>query len=192
MALSTLISAEELESKLSDSENYLLVDVRTPAEFETSHIPGSINVPLGLIEKHAEDLSASLEGNIIIICRSGARAQRAQQQLESVGVGQLQVLDGGIEVWKKGPERPVKTGATRWDLERQVRLVAGGIVGVSILASNKIPAAKWVAGGIGAGLTYAAVSNTCMMGNALMKLPYNRGQEVSLKEAHRMIKNSVQ
>ena len=92
MALSTLISAEELEPKLSDSENYLLVDVRTPAEFETSHIPGSINVPLGLIEKHAEDLSASLEGNIII-CRSGARAQRAQQQLESVGVGQLQVLE---------------------------------------------------------------------------------------------------
>ena len=86
----------------------------------------------------------------------------------------------------------MKTGATRWDLKRQVRLVAGGIVGVGILASNKIPAAKWVAGGIGAGLTYAAVSNTCMMGNALMKLPYNRGQEVSLKEAHRMIKNSVQ
>lgn len=187
MTVSTHISSEGLMPILSGSTTPLLLDVRTPAEFETSHIPGSINVPLGLIEKHAADLSASLEGNVVIVCRSGARAQRAQQYLEAVGVNNLHVLDGGIEAWKKDPHRPVKSGATRWDLERQVRLVAGGVVGLSILASTKVPAAKWVAGGIGAGLTYAAISNTCMMGNALMKLPYNQGQEVSLKEAHRML-----
>lgn len=189
MTASTHISPEGLMPILSGSTTPLLLDVRIPAEFETSHIPGSINVPLGLVETHAEDLSSSLEGNIVIICRSGARAQRAQQYLEAVGVNNLQVLDGGIEAWKKDSQRPLKAGATRWDLERQVRLVAGGIVGLSILASTKVPAAKWVAGGIGAGLTYAAVSNTCMMGNALMKLPYNQGQEVSLKEAHRMLES---
>lgn len=184
------LSVEDLGLRLSSPENYLLLDVRTPAEFETSHIPGSINVPLGLIEKHAADLSSSLEGDIVVICRSGARARKAQQYLEAVGVNRLYVLDGGIEAWKKDPQQPVKSGATRWDLERQVRLVAGSIVGLSVLASAKVPAAKWVAGGIGAGLTYAAVSNTCMMGNALMKLPYNQGQEVSLKEAQRMLKKA--
>lgn len=190
MTTSTHISPEGLMPILSGPATPLLLDVRTPAEFETSHIPGSINVPLGLVENHAEDLSASLEGNIVIICRSGARAQRAQQYLEAVGVNNLQVLDGGIEGWKKDTRRPLKSGATRWDLERQVRLVAGGLVGLSILASTKVPVAKWVAGGVGAGLTYAAVSNTCMMGNALMKLPYNQGQEVSLKEAQRMLKKA--
>lgn len=190
MTTSTHISPEGLMPILSGPTAPLLLDVRTPAEFETSHIPGSINVPLGLVENHAEDLSASLEGNIVIICRSGARAQRAQRYLGAVGVNNLQVLDGGIEGWKKDAQRPLKAGATRWDLERQVRLVAGGLVGLSILVSAKVPATKWIAGSVGAGLTYAAVSNTCMMGNALMKLPYNQSQEVSLKEAHRMLESA--
>jgi hypothetical protein len=45
---------------------------------------------------------------------------------------------------------------------------------VAILASLVAPKAKWAAGGIAAGLAYSAVSNTCAMGNVLMKLPYNR------------------
>ena len=70
---------------------------------------------------------------------------------------------------------PIRQGAPRWDLERQVRLVAGSIVLVSVLGSVFVPQLKWVAGFIGAGLTFAAVSNTCAMGMMLGKLPYNRG-----------------
>jgi hypothetical protein len=66
-------------------------------------------------------------------------------------------------------------GAQRWDLERQVRLVAGSIVALSVLASIFVPGFKWVALFIGSGLVFAAVSNTCMMGMLLAKLPYNRG-----------------
>ena len=55
-----------------------------------------------------------------------------------------------------------------------MRLVAGSIVLGSVLASVAIPKLKWLAAGIGAGLTYAALSNTCAMGAALSKLPYNR------------------
>jgi hypothetical protein len=69
----------------------------------------------------------------------------------------------------------VKRGAQRWDLERQVRLVAGSIVALSVLASIFVPGFKWVALFIGSGLVFAAVSNTCMMGMLLAKLPYNRG-----------------
>jgi hypothetical protein len=45
----------------------------------------------------------------------------------------------------------------------------------SILGSIAVPRLKWVAAGIGTGLTYAAISNTCAMGTALSKLPYNHG-----------------
>ena len=65
----------------------------------------------------------------------------------------------------------------RWDLERQVRLVAGSIVLSSVLGSVAVPRLKWLAAGIGAGLSYAAISNTCAMGTALSKLPYNRGAD---------------
>jgi hypothetical protein len=62
-----------------------------------------------------------------------------------------------------------------WELERQVRLVAGSIVLSSVVGSVAVPRLKWLAAAIGAGLTYAAVSNTCAMATALSKLPYNRG-----------------
>ena len=53
--------------------------------------------------------------------------------------------------------------------------MAGSIVFVSVLVSLWVPAAVFVAGFIGAGLTFAAVSNTCTMGMLLARLPYNRG-----------------
>jgi hypothetical protein len=68
----------------------------------------------------------------------------------------------------------VRRGQARWDIERQVRLVAGSIVLISIIVSIWVPAARFVAGFIGAGLTFAALSNTCAMGMLLSKLPYNR------------------
>jgi hypothetical protein len=73
-----------------------------------------------------------------------------------------------------GEARP---GKERWALERQVRLVAGGIVLTSVLGSMITPKLKFVAGGVGAGLAFAAVSNTCMMGNLLSKLPYNTASD---------------
>ena len=45
----------------------------------------------------------------------------------------------------------------------------------SVVGSVAVPRLKWLAAAIGGGLTYAAVSNTCAMGTALSKLPYNRG-----------------
>jgi hypothetical protein len=68
----------------------------------------------------------------------------------------------------------VDRGTERWDIERQVRLVAGSIVLSSVLGSVAVPKLKWLAAAIGGGLTYAAVSNTCAMGTALSKVPYNR------------------
>lgn len=68
----------------------------------------------------------------------------------------------------------VVRGQERWGLERQVRLVAGSIALTGVLASTRVPAAKWAAGFVGGGLAFAAVSNTCAMGNVLSRLPYNR------------------
>ncbi|TYB34207.1 rhodanese-like domain-containing protein [Micromonospora sp. AP08] len=156
-----------------------LLDVRTPAEFETSHIPGSYNVPLDLLREHREELRNHLDEDVVLVCRSGARATQAEQALAGVGLPHLTVLDGGIMAWQAA-NAPTKRGAPRWDLERQVRLVAGSIVLASVLGSVFVPQLKWVAGFIGAGLTVAAVTNTCAMGMILGKLPYNRGASCDL------------
>ena len=91
-----------------------------------------------------------------------------------------------MEAWKKA-DQSVNVGPARWDLERQVRLVAGSLVLGGVAASAIFPKAKYLAGAIGGGLTFAAVSNTCAMGAALSKLPYNKGGDVTLREAKRRL-----
>ncbi|WP_405101585.1 rhodanese-like domain-containing protein [Micromonospora sp. NBC_01412] len=156
-----------------------LLDVRTPGEYETSHIPGSYNVPLDLLKEHREELRRHLDEDVVLICRSGVRAAQAEQALAGVGLPNLKVLNGGIMAWQAA-NAPIAQGKPRWDLERQVRLVAGSIVLASVLGSVFVPQLKWVAGFIGAGLTFAAVTNTCAMGMLLGKLPYNRGASCDL------------
>ena len=68
-------------------------------------------------------------------------------------------------------------GSEKWALDRQVRLTAGSIVLGGVLASLAAPGAVWIAGGVGAELVFSAVSNTCAMGNMLVKLPYNKSSD---------------
>jgi rhodanese-related sulfurtransferase len=156
-----------------------VIDVRTPAEFETAHIPGAYNVPLDLLQEHRAEFREHLDEKIVLVCRSGARATRAGQTLAEVGLPNLKVLRGGMAAWEAAAA-PVTRGRPRWDLERQVRLVAGAAVLLSVLGSIAVPGLKWVAAAIGAGLTFAALTNTCAMGMLLGRLPYNRGASCDL------------
>ena len=61
--------------------------------------------------------------------------------------------------------------------------MAGTVVLGSILASVRTPGAKWLAAGLGGGLTFASLTNTCAMGAALSKLPYNRGASLDPADA---------
>ena len=166
------LSAHELSARLNSAAPPELVDVRTPGEFETAHITGARNIPLDILREHTSEIVGSLPAEVVVVCRSGHRAAQAAELLTEAGVVHGSVLDGGILGWEShgfGVER----GRQRWEIERQVRLVAGSVVLAAVLGSVAIPTLKWVAAGIGAGLTYAAVSDTCAMGTALAKLPYN-------------------
>ena len=173
------LDAATLRELIGSGRPPRLLDVRTPAEFETVHIPGAYNVPLDLLREHRGELLNHLDEDVVLICRSGARAVQAEQTLAHAGLPNLKVLAGGMMAWQSSAA-PVNRGKPRWDLERQVRLVAGSIVLASVLASAFVPGLKWVAGFIGAGLTFAAVTNTCAMGMLLGKLPYNRGASCDL------------
>ncbi|OBH88966.1 rhodanese-like domain-containing protein [Mycobacterium sp. E2989] len=169
------ISSIELRKLIESPKSPRVVDVRTPAEFETAHIAGSLNVPLDVLERHGAEVAQRLrDDDVVLVCRSGQRSTKAQALLRNAGLDSGRVLENGITDWEgKGFE--VDQGAQRWELERQVRLVAGSVVLSSIIGSVAVPRLKWVAAAIGGGLTYAALSNTCAMATALSKLPYNRG-----------------
>lgn len=172
-ATAATVDADELRRIRQADPEVRIIDVRTPGEYETAHIQGSYNVPLDQLPEHAGEL-ASLDHPVVLVCQSGARATKAMEQLASAGKGNMRLLVGGIGAWQNAGCDVVRQ-SERWSLERQVRLVAGSIVLLSIIASVFVPAARYVAGFVGAGLTFAALTNTCAMGMVLTKLPYNRG-----------------
>lgn len=176
---STRIDAPSLQQSIASGDSVRILDVRSPAEFEAVHIPGAYNVPLDTLGEHAEDIQANVDRTVVLVCRSGMRASQAEQRLAVVGMSNVKVLEGGMIAWEK-LNGNVKRGRAKWDIERQVRLVAGSLVALSILISIWFPAARYVAGAIGAGLTIAALTNTCMMGMMLSKLPYNRGNSCDI------------
>ncbi|WP_213455488.1 rhodanese-like domain-containing protein [Rhizomonospora bruguierae] len=173
------LDAATLRELIATGRPPRLLDVRTPGEFETAHIPGAYNVPLELLREHRAELRNHLDEDVVLICRSGVRATQAGQTLAAVGLPNLKVLDGGMLAWQAA-NAPTRQGRRRWDLERQVRLVAGAIVLAGVVGSVFVPGLVWVAGFVGAGLAFAGITNTCAMGMLLSRLPYNRGASCDL------------
>ncbi|MEO3781988.1 rhodanese-like domain-containing protein [Actinocorallia sp. B10E7] len=176
------LNAESLRARLAGPNPPRLLDVRTPGEFATSHIAGSYNVPLDMLREHRDELRNHLNEEVVLICRSGARAGQAEQALADAGFRNTRVLEGGVMAWEAAGAPLNRSEKQRWDLERQVRLVAGSIVLTGVLGSLVVPGLQWVSAFVGGGLVFASLTNTCAMGMMLSKLPYNRGATCSLDQ----------
>lgn len=69
----------------AQTHNALLLDVRTPGEFASDSIEGSINIPYDMIDRQIEKHQAKRDLPIIVYCHSGPRASAAKQMLEAMG-----------------------------------------------------------------------------------------------------------
>lgn len=97
-APSRVILPEEAKSVMSSGEEYLLLDVRDIAEYETGHIPGAVCIPYIELEARKDELPDDLGSTVLVYCRSGRRSAIAAQTL--VSLGYTNVLDfGGIIDW---------------------------------------------------------------------------------------------
>jgi len=167
------LTAEQLEPRLGQ---FTVIDVRSPGEFASGHIPGAHNIPLDQVQRALPELRAAAErGELAVVCASGARSQKACEQLAAAGVTALTVV-GGTSAWAQGGRtlnRPAGARAV-WAMDRQVRLVAGSLVIAGVLVDLALPGARWFSAAIGGGLLFSALSNTCAMGSLLGKLPFNR------------------
>lgn len=184
----TAFTPAALQHLITTGDGPRLLDVRTPGEFRTSHIPGAYNVPLDTLREHRMELGRHLDEHVVLVCRSGARATQAEEALAEAGLPNLRVLDGGMMAWEASGA-PVNRGPQRWELERQVRLIAGSVVLVSGVVGFFVPGVHLIGTAIGAGLTFAALSNTCAMGMMLSKLPYNRGPRTDIRSVIASLRN---
>ncbi|MEA2112834.1 MAG: rhodanese-like domain-containing protein [Patescibacteria group bacterium] len=98
------ISTVDLHKKVKKKEDFTLLDVRTPAEYKTGHIKGSIL--LNLSENFLEDLDKIGLANkknlpIVVYCRSGSRSQIIFNILNTLGFKNVQDMKEGLLEWKK-------------------------------------------------------------------------------------------
>lgn len=153
-----------------------VIDVRTPGEYGSGHIPGAFNVPLDRLDEALPSLRTAAEkGELVVVCASGARSGTASGRLAGEGITAAS-LEGGTDAWSGGGhalERPEGARAV-WPMERQVRLAAGSLVVLGVLLDLAIPGARVLSLLIGGGLVFSALSNTCGMAAVLSKLPFNR------------------
>lgn len=176
MPTDLLFRPDDLENLMAAEPGARVIDVRTPGEFAGRHIPGSYNVPLPDLPEHRHELASADGWPVVLVCESGRRAGLAEEQLAAHGLTRVHVLDGGVQAWEAQgrPLQRLDPSTAPWALERQVRLVAGGLVAGAVAASVAWPPARYVAGAVGTGLVVAALTNTCAMGLLLSRLPYNR------------------
>lgn len=79
-----------------DGPGVQLVDVRTPAEFSSGHIPGARNVPLGALQLPLDDVDKAQP--VVVVCEVGGRSSRAATQLAEAGYQAIN-LTGGTSAW---------------------------------------------------------------------------------------------
>ena len=93
------ISALVLEKAISNGEKYTIVDVREPYEYEACNIQ-SLHIPMGEICDRIAELPT--DSNVVIMCRSGKRAEAVANILETDhSMKNIFILDGGILAWKE-------------------------------------------------------------------------------------------
>lgn len=98
----------DLEERRAANPELLIVDVREPYEFYAMHIPGSINVPRGILESACEwdyeetvpELVRGRGREIVVVCRSGYRSILASHVMQVLGFTWVASLQTGLRGWK--------------------------------------------------------------------------------------------
>jgi rhodanese-related sulfurtransferase len=166
------ITLHEFREQLAGAEPPRVLDVRSAAEFAIGHIPGAVNIPMEQVEARVEDVPPA---PLVLVCEAGTRAEIVAGWLGHRS--QPKVLEGGTRAWRNAGYTLVTSAPCRWTLERQVRLMAG-VLALAGTVLAVLVNAKWVYAAmfIGAGLTFAGVTNICGMGILLAKMPWNSAQ----------------
>lgn len=176
--MSTLpsISPKELNARRESGEPLEFLDVRTPPEFTTAHVPKAKLVPLDQLDpKTYLDQREHPEKPIYVFCQAGGRATKAVEQFRKIGFENAILVEGGTQAWIDAG-LPVERGESQvLPLMRQVQIVIGVFTALgAVLALTVHP--LWVLLPLftGCGLIFAGVTGICGLAVLMAKAPWNR------------------
>lgn len=171
------ITAAELSNLVASGKHIDLIDVRTPIEFRSMHVSVARNEPLDRLDPKA--IQSSRNGTfadpLYVVCRSGSRGRQACDKLLNSGISNVINIEGGT-IACEAAGLPMVRGKKAIPLNCQVQIItgltviAGGLL--TLLTSNL----WWLALpiGMGAGLVFSGITNTCAMGTFLARMPWNQ------------------
>jgi len=101
-------SAAELSRELGGGKKVLVIDVRSPKEFESGHVPGAVNIPIEDLSKRIGEMAVPTDTTIVTVCEHGGRSSRAVLELQKLGYKSSSFCK--LESWKKEGHK-TETGA---------------------------------------------------------------------------------
>ncbi len=97
---------------LINRENAQVIDLRGSDDYVSGHLPDSRNIPQEHLEERAGELEKLKDTPLILVCQTGPRSASACKQLEKLGFGKVNNLEGGIAGWRSAG-LPLKKGAKK-------------------------------------------------------------------------------
>jgi rhodanese-related sulfurtransferase len=91
------VTPEEVRQQLDAKEDFVLLDVRSPAEHQQERLPGATLIPLGALRSRLGELPR--DKKIIAFCKISLRGYEAARILQGAGFANVQVMDGGMAAW---------------------------------------------------------------------------------------------
>ncbi len=155
------------------SGNAILVDIRERDEFAREHAPGAVSHPLSTFDRSVPEPRPGQ--TVIYTCRTGQRTAMNGVRLAACVLGQVYVVEGGLEAWKAEGLPTRKDASQPIELMRQVQMTAGGLILLGAALGLLIHPAFWgLSAFVGAGLFFAGATGFCGMARLLAAMPWNR------------------
>ncbi len=97
----SFISQQELLHRIEAPADVLILDVRTPAEFNAGHVPGAINSPHMLLPSRLNEVRRQGQKEVVVYCETGPRAGIAEHVLREAGFADVRHLEGDMAAWRR-------------------------------------------------------------------------------------------
>jgi len=94
-------TVDEVKSRLDRADKFLLIDVREESQYAKDHLPGSIHLGKGIIERDIEQHVPNPSTEMILYCGGGFRSALAADNLQKMGYTNVISMDGGIREWRE-------------------------------------------------------------------------------------------
>lgn len=175
------ISPAALNRKMKAGAEIVLLDVRSPTEFFSGHIPGARLIPLDDLRQRPQEFIKDLRlrpyESLYLACHSGARADEAAQLMDKAGAQNLVTVTGGTLAWEQ-EGMPLKRYGAAMSLERQVQIAVGSLLILKVFFGFTVHELFFVLGAvIGAGLITSGITRWCGMAKLIARMPWNHQRD---------------